>query len=526
MATAKSTVLLVDDDRAILRIVSHILAQADYEVIQAQSGEEALAKLTASSPDFLLTDLLMPGMSGLELCRKVRALPTPHYVYIVLLTAKVAADSVLQAMEAGADDFVGKGSLLHELLPRLKAGQRVLELERRLSQAAGTDVLTGLPTRRTFHEACERELSRSRRYQTPLSAVMLDIDYFKRINDVHGHAAGDAVLRTVAGLVRENCRGSDFVGRHGGEEFSALLPQAAEADAATWADRLRQTIAATPITIGDRTLNVTISLGVAAVHDDTQTPEKLLDLADQALLVAKRAGRNRVVCYSELGRMGQLSSDVTSAGRLFERVLAGSVMSPIVVCLRDDDTLAHAAEVFLRYRVTSSPVVGADGRLVGMVSESDLLPLLTEAGNWQRPLKTIMKTNVVSYDERDPVEAIYQFLCRVSLRRVVVVRDGFPVGVISRGTVMRWCSNLLSAVETHSPDATGERANSASAGMELLTDALVEQSTSLRQAVARTRETDDALPAVINGVSQIQELLNDMLSCSTRIGGAAPTRSA
>ena len=162
MNPTDSKVLLVDDDAAILRLLSTWLQQAGYAVRCAGDGRQALAAIEAECPDFLVTDWEMPNIDGLELCQRVRRLQLPHYVYILFLTVKSASEDMIEGLEVGADDFLSKPASRGELLARMRAGARVIELERRLSLMARTDPLTGLMTRRTFYEALEREWHRAK----------------------------------------------------------------------------------------------------------------------------------------------------------------------------------------------------------------------------------------------------------------------------------------------------------------------------------------------------------------------------
>ena len=290
MAPDNYKVLLVDDDPAMLRLLCKWLKTAGYPVCTAADGQEALDAIESDCPDFLITDWEMPRINGLELCRKVRDTSLPHYIYTIFLTAKTGAAEMIAGLESGADDFLTKPVAEGELLARLQSGSRVLELERELSLMAHTDFLTGLLTQRTFYEALEKEWHRSTRLKLPLSCVMVDLDFFKQINDVYGHPAGDSVLKFVAELLLDNSRASDTVCRYGGEEFCILLPETEESDAAVWAERARARLAALRIPTDLKDMHITGSFGVAQRRSDVPNPEATGQIGRPGAALCKTRG--------------------------------------------------------------------------------------------------------------------------------------------------------------------------------------------------------------------------------------------
>lgn len=532
-SSSTSNVLLVDDDPAVLRLLTPWLRKAGYRVTRAEDGGQALLEIERECPDFLITDWEMPEMNGLKLCQEVRKLNLPHYVYILFLSAKSSSDEKVAGLGVGADEFLTKPVQRDELLARMRSGRRVLELERRLSRMARTDPLTGLPTRRAFYESLVKEWERTKRNKLPLSCVMVDLDFFKRINDIHGHPAGDQVLKAVSELLIESCRGSDSVCRHGGEEFCVMLPETNEHGAVLWAERVRKRMASLEVAVGSKRLKITASFGAAQKHDDTQTPEGLVDQADQALLCAKQSGRDRVVRFEALTEGGSLSlQDSSEHGDLFDGVTARHVMTPMVASLREDETVGHAAEYFLRLRIGSSPVVGTDGKLAGILSEKDLMAALVSLDWWRQPVREVMKPNVICYEEDTPIRSIYEFICRVSIRCVVIVKEGRVAGTISRGTLLRWFRNLvitkglLESVEL--PELPRDLAPHRSQ------ERLAETARELELQAARLQkhfgdDTGDLVPYVVGGASRMQELVNDLLAYSRyaneTAGGAAAIQS-
>ncbi len=309
-------VLLVDDDPAMLTLLSKYLARAEYEVLTARDGQSALQLLHREGPPIVLSDWSMPGMNGLELCQAIRASEAIGFVYLIMLTANSDKDRVVEALEAGANDFLAKPFHHQELLARLNAGMRIISLEadlkrqqrelhkanaelailnRKLEVMATTDELTGLANRREAMTQLKAGWAACRQKDQPFSCIMLDIDHFKECNDTYGHDAGDEVLRQTAGLLKRVARAGDLVCRFGGEEFLVLCPNAGEETALQTAHRLLVAIESNDIHLAGSVLRITISAGVAAPGEHTDTAEDLLKSADQALYLAKHGGRNRVV---------------------------------------------------------------------------------------------------------------------------------------------------------------------------------------------------------------------------------------
>lgn len=522
MSVAQPKILLVDDDPAMLRLLGRWLERDGYDVRTAEDGHEALALVGKDCPDFIVTDWEMPRLSGIDLCRAIRSLNLPHYVYITFLTVRAASEEIVAGLEAGADDFLKKPVNRGELAARLHAGTRVLDLERRLSLMASTDSLTGLRTQRSFFEAAEKLWRRVAESGAPLSCVMCDVDYFKRVNDLYGHPSGDAVLRAVSEVLRAACPTDGTVCRYGGEEFCIMLPGMTEQEAAAWAEAVRCEIAALKIEHCGRTITVTSSFGASQRYADTANVEALVDQADQGLLCSKRSGRDRVTAYQTLSEADEHGIDLQSAQEaLFKDVCARDVMTPLVASVREEETIGQAAEFFLRSRVNSSPVVDAEGRLTGMLSEKDLMAAVVSLDWWTRPVREVMKPNVISYSEDTPVRAIYDFLCRVSLRRIVIVEEGRPTGTISRGTLLRWFRNLvISRGLLADHDSTAPAVDPHDSRQRLVDTAeeLSSQAALLQRRLAD--EGDDLTPLIVGSASGIQELVNDLLAYSRFAGGA------
>jgi len=300
--------LLVEDEPTQRKLAERLLRRAGYVVETANDGEEALAKILAGEFQLLLTDWDMPGMDGKTLCRRVREANLPTYLYMLLLTSHDSTDDLVAGLEAGADDYVKKPANESELLARLNAGRRIVRLEQSLREAntqihllSITDPLTGTFNRRYLNEQLALEVERARRYHRPLSAVMADLDRFKRINDECGHQTGDEVLCRFAQLMKEAVRQPlDWVARYGGEEFVIVLPETDRAGAIVVAEKIRALCADNPMAACSGPIEVTASFGVAELVSEAATQshaaagEALLRRADAALYTSKNEGRNRV----------------------------------------------------------------------------------------------------------------------------------------------------------------------------------------------------------------------------------------
>ncbi len=291
-------VLIVDDSPMMLHLLDRVLSAGGYEVRQARNGSEALELMMEDCADFVITDWHMPSMDGMELCRKLRGMTFPQYVYIAVLTSSEGSDDLISALDSGADDFYIKPVVAPELLARMRAGTRFLSLERQLRAQARIDSLTGVLNRRTFEEVFAREWNYSDRNDTELSCVMIDVDFFKNVNDRYGHPVGDSALRWLSHVLREESRQPDYVGRYGGEEFCMLLPGTNEEGAFAFAERCRLAVINKPLHIANANVHLTASFGVAQRDFSTARPDHLLERADQALLWAKKQGRNRVYSSS------------------------------------------------------------------------------------------------------------------------------------------------------------------------------------------------------------------------------------
>ena len=296
------TILLAEDSALYRHLITGHLNEWGFKCVCAKDGSEAwdlLAKPDA--PRLALLDWVLPGVDGVELCRRLRhRSDSEHYTYTILLTAKSHKQEMLEAMDAGADDFLAKPFDPPELKARLLVGKRIVELQHKLVSANGAlyyaashDFLTKLWNRAAIIAFLQREVARSLREGGALGVILLDVDHFKKINDELGHETGDYVLQEMAKRLSANLREYDGVGRYGGEEFLLVMPGCDLATTLRRANLIRELVSSTPIRTPLKLANVTVSMGVA-VAEPTTNSESLLRRADLALYQAKRNGRNRV----------------------------------------------------------------------------------------------------------------------------------------------------------------------------------------------------------------------------------------
>lgn len=315
-ANYRMRVLLVEDDRAMLVLLEAMLKAAGHDVLVARNGVEAMRIVEQHHPQLVITGWTMPQMDGITLCRKLRESSERCDVYVIILTIQESVDRLVEAFEAGADDYLVKPVAQKVFFARLRAAQRVVQLQEelafdreqllrfskdlaasneRLQRLALTDALTELPNRRFAMERLEQEWALSKRGDRTLSCMMVDIDYFKPINDKFGHQAGDEVLKCVANALRQSARTQDVVCRYGGEEFVVICPDTPIDAAYQCAERLRLNVAALKFKNQEAGIGLTISIGVAEKKEGIASIEKLLSRADECLYAAKQGGRNRTI---------------------------------------------------------------------------------------------------------------------------------------------------------------------------------------------------------------------------------------
>ena len=307
----RHTVLIVDDDRLNIELVRDALEGGGYDFLTARDGQTALELFRAHDPDLVISDVEMPKLGGLELCRVIKHQTSldSRFTPVILMTAREEVDYKIEGLDLGADDYLIKPLNLLELGARVRSMLRLKRLNdelidqkrmlqesnRQLHEISITDPLTGIYNRLYFAKRLRYECRRALRYGTDLTCLMIDIDHFKAFNDTWGHPAGDAVLQGVARTLSLSLRKVDLLARYGGEEIVVVLPETGVKRGLEVAERLREAVKEAKIEFGGRSLACTVSVGIAQLDGVGQGADaELLKAADDAMYQAKQTGRDRV----------------------------------------------------------------------------------------------------------------------------------------------------------------------------------------------------------------------------------------
>jgi two-component system cell cycle response regulator len=309
---SSARILIVDDHEDNVELLRARLESWGYQTNSAKDGAEALATIEDTLPDLVLLDIMMPKIDGIEVARRVKSNPDLPFIPIIMQTALDSTENKVEGLEAGADDYITKPIDFPELKARLRSMLRIkrlqeeieererelMEANERLRYMSQTDALTGLDNRRHIETRIEEMFEHAKRLAEPFACVMVDLDKFKSVNDQYGHQAGDAVLKQLAKILKQEVREIDHAGRYGGEEFILLLTGTVLDAAVTFAERVRKAIESHTFTFEDIAIKRTASFGVAAwPHPKITTCDGLVKAADESLYVAKETGRNRVIRF-------------------------------------------------------------------------------------------------------------------------------------------------------------------------------------------------------------------------------------
>lgn len=314
-------VLLIEDEPTTRIITEGMLSQIfGCTIYTATNGKDALSLALKVQPQIIITDWLMPIMDGLEFCRTLRTTDWGQSIYVIMLTSMETEEKIVEAFEAGVDDYVTKPVNIRALNARMRAALHYVELleaweydraqlkqfaadlaisNRRLEHTAMTDLLTELPNRRAGLEALTKNWSASKRTGQSMTAMMIDVDFFKSINDQYGHAVGDQVLQQIANAIKSSARKDDNICRMGGEEFLLLCHNTDTKSALMTAERLRKMVKSLKININNAKIQTSVSIGIANRETGMVNADDLLLGADKALYAAKNAGRDRIYLFAQ-----------------------------------------------------------------------------------------------------------------------------------------------------------------------------------------------------------------------------------
>lgn len=288
-------VLIADDSKLNIMMISDILRNEGYEVFSVMSGLEVLESVRTIKPDIILLDVIMPGLDGFAVCAELKSSYELKNIPVIMVTARTEAKYLKTALEIGAFDYIRKPVDSIEVIARIQSAIRYKEYQDKLEEMAMKDGLTGLYNHALIIDLLAKEHSKQMREGGNLSFIMLDIDYFKKVNDTYGHLKGNEVLKGVADIMLSSIRDSDIAGRYGGEEFGLILPYISIDKVLIVCERIRRRVALQAFNLDGESVNITISIGVCFKPKDIEMSyNEMIKMADDALYEAKGSGRNNV----------------------------------------------------------------------------------------------------------------------------------------------------------------------------------------------------------------------------------------
>jgi two-component system, cell cycle response regulator len=480
------TVLLMSADRGLLRCLGKLLEICGCEVCPVGEFQQATAALASLSPDFLILDAESGLDEALNFSRAQSARRARGEVYTLLLTHSAEVHELYKALEAGVDDFLAKPVVYCELLARIRAGARELELERRLGEQSGIDPMSGLANRRAFESRLGRQLAAGTVYSGSAAAcVLMEIDFFRRINHQLGRRAREAVLANIAAKLRELAGDAVFLACVGPGRFAFLPPlvptspdksgtsgrKMTDVEATAWAEGLRQQWAEAEIVAGKRQLQFTASFGVAVSDEPNHPPgghhvpmvagfnaaghvprvvthpataaraashpkagssitaAEVLRRSAAALDLAMASGGNCVLRYLQLDDQDEALSSFAAPGRLFEGAFARDVMTPLPGLLRTEDLAGEALQLLRRCRLAALPVVDKDGKLLGVLTEDCTTDDLTPRGAAFVTVGQVMNDEVACLDENASFTELVEGFAQDAAATIVITHNGRPTGL-------------------------------------------------------------------------------------------------
>jgi diguanylate cyclase (GGDEF)-like protein len=424
-------VLVITDERRILRQVSKFLAALGYEVQPVAAADQVGVLLETNPPDFLLLDAELDAFDALEFCRSARMAEGPSPCYTLLMVGDARAEDLEEALEAGVDDFLPKPIRYVELLARLRAGARSLEFERRWRRQAAVDPLTGLMNRWAFLETVRRSAPKEGESRCRDACIIMDLDFLEAINLKYGRAIGNAVVRAAADRLREQASDGQVLAGFGGGRFCIWLSILTDDEAAQQAERFRTALAETDISLDAARLRVTASFGIATSDAQRGDVEKLVEQACSALQDAKNSGRDCVTRFGQHHDDTKTWVESVADGKLLEQAVARDLMTPCTVLLHAEHAVARAAAVVRATGLKFLPVVDGEGKLAGMIAAEAVLakPKASAAGSLR--VGDVMTREMAVVDEDAGLPILMNLLFKESWPVVVVTSSDMPVGCVA-----------------------------------------------------------------------------------------------
>ncbi len=424
--------LLVSPDRTLLRRLTKFLEVFGYELRQATDAVQAGLVAEAGPIDFLIVDGECETRTIAQLCRTVRRLSPHSYVYALLLAQERDVRTLTDAMEAGYDDFLMQPVVYGELLARLRAGARVIEFERRVTEQAGLDSETGLLDRLALQLILQQRLQSGAATMTSLA--VLDVDAFQRVSRRYGESTAIALNGEIARRLEQTVSDDEVLAALERNRYAVALP-ASDLEAA--AERVRQlcaVIAGEEFAVQSEKLTFTASGGVTLLRNK-ERPEQSLERAERALELAKASGRNTVATSDDVDEEVEAWAESAAAGRLFDTTLARDVMIPCPLLLPAEESLDQAHALLVQTQLTHAPVVDSDGRLLGIAALDEIESKRPRGGKLRsssiRLLRHVMSTDVPTFEETASLGTLMEFFTADGRELAVIVRDRKPLGTVT-----------------------------------------------------------------------------------------------
>lgn len=445
-------VLAIDDSPIDLALLKVHLQKMGLTALLTQDAKMGVEMAISEQPDLILLDVVMPDISGFEVCKKLKADARTSDIPIIFISANDQPCNKSAGLNAGAIDYIGKPYDPGELKARIESVLRTLELKEEISSLAYSEVLTGLANRRYFFDILERQLFQAKIKGEPLTIMMLDIDRFKQVNDSFGHPVGDKVLIQMGKILRDNIYPLDTAARFGGDEFIVLMPQTPYAKAIHAAEKLRTIIDQWQWNVSEKRISITVSIGLAALEDlEVPDLDEFVKRVDDTLYVAKRQGRNRTVCWKEINSYqtvqepenrsyGELQNKVSLLAEQLRHQMIQTISTLMKAMASKDLYTAHHAQRVQVYNLAIAEEMMVSTELKERLNSA---ALLHDIGKFGIPDSILQKTSPLSkYDrgiiEQHPITSV-EILAPIGVfnRELPIIRqhherfdgNGYPEGL-------------------------------------------------------------------------------------------------